>query len=182
MTEIQSNPSEFGREDERGYPRLMIECAADDPRVAGWRDVCVQFRRPFAILSRKPGGYASCHVDIEPMRYQWRRETIRLHPALLREAREILALVVRESDHPLALYECSDSTVHAEFLSADLAKEFTNWLAIQAFCHGGNQGIIRDVVPLATVIDLDSRRKPRTSLRERVSDIDGGPIDWGDVS
>lgn len=171
----------FNREDERGHPRLMIECAADDPRVAGWREVCVQYRRPFAIVSEKPGGYATINVDIEPMRYQWRRETVCLNPVLQEEAGAVLSFMVGESDHPMAEYSCTMTVAHAGYVYTDRAIAFAKWLAASVMSDGKNQGIIR-VVPFATVIDLDSRRKPRTSLRERVRDIDGGPVDWGDVS
>jgi hypothetical protein len=177
----------FNREDDRGLPRLHIECASDDPRVAGWRDVCVQCRRPFAIISRKPGGYASCHVDIEPIRYQWRCETVRFHPVLLEEACSILACLIDESDHPLVDFGWSNTMVRADYLPEELAEEFTVWLATNAFCEGKDRGIIRDIVPMTTVIDLDSYRQtkrhlPEHSLRGRVRGHDGKPVDWGDAS
>ncbi len=180
--EIQSSPPEFSREDERGYPRLMIECAADDPRVAGWRDVCIHLRRPFAIVSGKPGGYATVHLDIDPLRYQWRRETVSLNPVLREEAGAVLSFMVGESDHPMAEFTCTTTAAHAEYVLIDRAIAFARWLAASVMSDGKNQRILRDVVPLATVIDLDSWRKPRTSLRERAREIDGGPVDWGDVS
>ncbi len=185
--EIQSSPNTFNREDERGHPRLMIDCTSDDPRAGEWYAECIRYRRPFAILSRKPGGHASCHVDIEPMRYQWRCETVRFHPVLLEEARSILACLVHESDHPLAEFACSNTLVRANYLPEELAEEFTIWLATNAFCDGEDQGIIRDIVPMATVMDLDTYRQtkrhiPEQSLRERVRGPDGKPVNWGDAS
>lgn len=177
----------FNREDERGMPRLHIDCTSDDPRAGEWYAECIRYRRPFGILSRKPGGYASCHVDIEPMRYQWRCETVRFHPVLLEEACSILACLVDENDHPLADFRYSNTLVRADNLPEALAEEFTVWLATNAFCDGEDQGIIRDIVPMATVIELDAYRQtkrhiPEHSLRERVRSSDGKPVDWGDAS
>ena len=156
--EIQSSPNTFDREDERGHPRLMIECAADDPRVAGWRDVCMRFRRPFAIVSGKPGGYASIDVNIEPMRYQWRRETVSLNPVLREEAVAVLSFMVGESDHPMAEYSCTTTVAHAVYVYTDRAIAFARWLAASVMSDGKNQGIVREVLPDFAVVDLATYR------------------------
>ncbi len=172
--EIQSGLNAFDREDERGFPRLSIACAPDDPRAVEWRAVCIQKRRPFAIVSESPGSYATVHVDIEPTRYQWRRETVSLNPVLQDEAGAVLSFMVGESDHPIAEYSCTTTVAHAGYVYTDRAIAFARWLAASVMSDGKNQGIIRDVVPDLAVVDLATYRSPRLPA----SDADG----YGDAS